>query len=185
MAQAALLWAAAALLLLGAAAGACVRCRLRGARREERRSERRTRLGNPQSFEVIRSRSVLATTRRLEQNKEWENSPVPRKSNEELGAARRVGSEARAESRYQNFLKEDQLHEEAAYVDPISWDYYNWMNPVSAHEKEEDSYSYQNVIVGARLSSSSVTDDTGDYENSTAIHIWTLQQDFEVSLKQI
>ncbi|XP_025905934.1 linker for activation of T-cells family member 2 [Nothoprocta perdicaria] len=177
MAQAEVLWAAASLMLLGAAVGVCVRCQLWASKREKQQSERRRELENQRSFEVIRSRSML-TTRRLEQNKASENSPVTRKSNEELGTTRRVGSEDRAESRYQNFLKEDQLHEEAAYIDPISWDYYNWMNPGSLHGgREEDSFSYQNVVVGACLGSSSVTDDAGDYENSTAIRIWTLQQE--------
>ncbi|XP_062448825.1 linker for activation of T-cells family member 2-like [Rhea pennata] len=334
MAQAELLWAAAWLMLLGAAVGVCVRCQLSASKREKKQSERSRRLENQQSFEVIRSRSMLATTRRLEQIKEAENLPVTRKNNEELNTACRIGSGHRAESRYQNFLKgkccnrttgmsvqgpkcwkellllkpgevalaqagsgagckgtpgrehimeglvlpreedpgdllwrmdpvrlntlllplsaggafrfspfgitgevmpgqphqqnhsalpvdrlwdsvgdlgllgtsaattavvfgawglklgmvpcpndrlfvlaEDCLQEDAAYVDPISFDYYNCVKFLTPpNEEEEDSYSYQNVIIGTSHSSDSVTDDTGDYENSAAIHIWKLQQ---------
>ncbi|XP_067165683.1 linker for activation of T-cells family member 2 [Apteryx mantelli] len=177
MAQAEVLWAAAWLMLLGAAVGVCVRCQLSATKREKQQSGRRSQLENQQRFEVIRSRSTLATTRRLEQTKEPENLPVTRKTNEELSTARRIGSGSRAESRYQNFLKEDCLQGDATYVDPISFDYYNCVKFLTPpNEKEEESSSYQNVIVGASHSSDLVTDDTGDYENSTTIHIWKLKQ---------
>ncbi|XP_064379508.1 linker for activation of T-cells family member 2 isoform X2 [Dromaius novaehollandiae] len=176
MAQVEVLWAAASLMLLGAAVGACVRCQLSAIKREKKQSERRSQLENQQRFEVIRAHSMLAT-RRLEQIKEPENLLVTRKTNEELSAASCVGSGSRAESRYQNFLKEDHLQGDATYVDPISLDYYNCVKfPMPPNEKEEDSYSYQNVIVGASHSFDLVTDDTGDYENSAAIHTWKLQQ---------
>uniref|UniRef100_A0A8C4UMF1 Uncharacterized protein n=1 Tax=Falco tinnunculus TaxID=100819 RepID=A0A8C4UMF1_FALTI len=72
-------------------------------------------------------------------------------------------------------LAEDYLQEDAAYVEPISLDYYNcasFFRP--PNEKEEDSHSYQNVVI--EVSHSSDSDDAVDYENSTAIHVWELQQ---------
>ncbi|XP_010133971.1 PREDICTED: linker for activation of T-cells family member 2, partial [Buceros rhinoceros silvestris] len=118
----------------------------------------------------------LATTRRLEQI-EPESLSIARKTTKGLGASCHTGYGSRTESRYQNFLTEDCLQGDAAYVEPISFDYYNcatFFTPPK--EKEEDSYSYQNVIIGASHSSNLATDDAADYENSTAIHTWKLQR---------
>ncbi|KAM6118598.1 linker for activation of T-cells family member 2 [Phoenicopterus ruber ruber] len=173
MAQLELLWAAAALMLLGAAVSLCVKCQLSATKREKQPSERRSQLESQQRFEVIRSHSTA--TRRLEQIKEPQNLSIARKTAEELGASRRAGYGSRTESRYQNFLTEDSLRGDATYMEPVPLDYYNcsWFF-TPPNEKEEDSYSYQNVIVEA--SHDPVTDDTLDYENSAAIHIWKLQQ---------
>ncbi|XP_075296271.1 linker for activation of T-cells family member 2 [Opisthocomus hoazin] len=176
MAQLELLWVAAALMLLGAAVSLCVKCQLSASKREKQPSERSRQLESQQRFEVIRSHSTVP--RRLEQIKEPENLSIERKTTEELGASRRAGYGSRTESRYQNFLTEDCLQGDAAYVEPISLDYYNcaWFF-TPPNEKEEDSHSYQNVIVGVPHSSDPVTDDAVDYENSTAIHVWKLQQE--------
>ncbi|XP_030328180.1 linker for activation of T-cells family member 2 isoform X2 [Strigops habroptila] len=123
MAQLELLWAAAALMLLGAAVSLCVKCQLSATKREKQLNERRSQLRSQQSFEVIRSHSAM--TRRLEQIKEPENLSIVRKTTKELGATRHAGYGSRAESRYRDFLTEDCLQGEAAYVEPISLDYYN------------------------------------------------------------
>ncbi|NXC43811.1 NTAL protein, partial [Penelope pileata] len=173
MAQPELLWAAAALMLLGVAVSACVRCQLYATKRGKKESEQRSQLEGQQRFEVIRSCSTV--TRRLELIKEPENLTITRKAPEELGTSWHVGIESRAEPRYQNFLTEDCLHEDAAYVEPIPVGCYSragFFSPPS--DKEEDSHSYQNVIVGAPCSSG--LDDAEDYENSTAIHVWKLEQ---------
>ncbi|XP_028942280.1 linker for activation of T-cells family member 2 [Antrostomus carolinensis] len=142
-----LLWAATALMLLGAAVSLCVKCHL------------------------------SAMTRRLEQIKEPENLSIVRKPTEELGASCHAGYGSRTESRYQNFLTEDCLRGDAAYVEPVSLDYYNCARFFTPpNEKEEDSHSYQNVIIGVSHSSDLVTDDAVDYENSAAIHVWNLQR---------
>ncbi|KAM6373120.1 linker for activation of T-cells family member 2 [Pluvialis apricaria] len=172
MAQLELLWAAAALMLLGAAVSLCVKCQLSGTKREKQPSERRSRLESQQRFEVIRSRST--TTQRLEQIKKTENLSIARKTTEEFGASHRAGYGSGTEPRYQNFLTEDCLRGDAAYVEPISLDYYNCVRFFTPpNEKEEDSHSYQNVLVG--VSHVSDLDDAVDYENSTAIHIWKVQ----------
>ncbi|XP_065709240.1 linker for activation of T-cells family member 2 isoform X2 [Patagioenas fasciata] len=174
MGQLELLWAAAALMmLLGAIVSLCVKCQLSATKREKQQSERRSQFESQQGFEVIRSYST--TTRRLEQIKEPENFSIARNITKELGASRHAGYGSRTESRYQNFLTEDCLRGDTAYVEPIALDYYNHARFFTPpNEKEEDSHSYQNVIIG--VSHSCDPDDSADYENSTAIHIWKLQQ---------
>ncbi|RLV95829.1 hypothetical protein DV515_00012791 [Chloebia gouldiae] len=87
------------------------------------------------------------------------------------------------EARYQNFLAENCLQEDTAYVEPISLDhYYNctrlFKPPCGRSpgkpEKDEDSYSYENVTIG--VSQGSDPDEAVDYENSMAILTWKLQQ---------
>ncbi|KAM9370657.1 linker for activation of T-cells family member 2 [Phaethornis superciliosus] len=117
MAQLELLWAAAALMLLGATISLCLKCQLSAHKREKQ----------------------LSTARRLDQVKEPENLSIARV--------------------------------------PISLDYYNctqYFTPPK--EKEEDSNSYQNIIIGVSQGSDLVTDDAEDYENCTVIHAWKLQQ---------
>ncbi|XP_074449939.1 linker for activation of T-cells family member 2 isoform X2 [Larus michahellis] len=173
MAQLELLWAAAALMLLGAAISLCVKCQLSASKREKQPSERRSPLESQQRFEVIRSHSTA--TRRLDQIKETANLSIARKTTEELGASRRAGYGSGTEPRYQNFLTEDCLRGDAAYVEPISLDYHNCVRFFTPpNEKEEDSHSYQNVIIGVSHGSDPVTDDAVDYENSPAIHTWKL-----------
>ncbi|XP_075627656.1 linker for activation of T-cells family member 2 [Balearica regulorum gibbericeps] len=175
MAQLELLWAAAALMVLGAVVSLCVRCQLSATKREKQLGERRSQLESQQSFEVIRSHST--TTRRPEQIKEPENLLIARKTTELLRASCHAGYGRRTEPRYQNFLTEDCLQGDAAYVEPLSLDYYNCARFFTPpHEKEEDSHSYQNVIIGASHGSDLVTDDSVDYENSAAVHVWKLQQ---------
>ncbi|XP_054066109.1 linker for activation of T-cells family member 2 isoform X3 [Rissa tridactyla] len=162
MAQLELLWAAAALMLLGAAISLCVKCQLSASKREKQPSERRSPLESQQRFEVIRSHSTA--TRRLDQIKETANLSIARKTTEELGASRHAGYE-------------DCLRGDAAYVEPISLDYHNCVRFFTPpNEKEEDSHSYQNVIIGVSHGSDPVTDDAVDYENSPAIHTWKLYQ---------
>ncbi|XP_066189265.1 LOW QUALITY PROTEIN: linker for activation of T-cells family member 2 [Sylvia atricapilla] len=177
------LWAAAALMLLGAAVSLCMRCQRSATERETQLSQRRSQLESQQRFAVIQPRT---TTRRLEQIKEPENLPIARKAIEELSASYHTGYGSRDESRYQNFLAENCL-QESAYVEPISLGlYYNCtgiFNPPQRRspEKDEDSYSYENVIIGAPQGSDPASDpgsdpdDAVDYENSMAIHTWKLQ----------
>ncbi|XP_009274725.1 PREDICTED: linker for activation of T-cells family member 2 [Aptenodytes forsteri] len=142
MAQLELLWAAAALMLLGATVSLCIKCQLSATKREKQSSERRS-----------------------------------QKTTKELGASCRAGYGCRTEFRYQNFLTEDCLRGDIAYVEPISLDYYNCAQFFTPpNEKEEDSHSYQNIITGVSHGSDPDTDDAADYENSVAIHIWKLQQ---------
>ncbi|KAM9526111.1 linker for activation of T-cells family member 2 [Guaruba guarouba] len=173
MVQMELLWAATALMLLGAAISFCVKCQRSATKREKQLNERRSQLRSRQSFEVIRSHSTM--TRRLEQLKEPENLSIVSKTTKELGASCHAGYGSRAESRYRDFLTEDCLQGDDTYVEPIPLGYYNsatFFTP--PNEKEEDSHSYQNIIIGA--SQGSDLDDAEDYENSAAIYTWQLHQ---------
>ncbi|XP_027546806.1 linker for activation of T-cells family member 2 isoform X1 [Neopelma chrysocephalum] len=176
MVQPELLGAAAALMLLGAAVSLCVKCQLSATKREMRLSEHRSQLESQQRFEVIRSHS--SATRRLEKTKGPENLSIARKTTEQLSASHHAGYGSRDESRYQNFLTEDYLQGDSDYVEPISLDYNNHARFFTRpKEKEEDSYSYENVIIGASRGSDPVTDEAADYENSEAMHTWKLQQE--------
>ncbi|XP_063198415.1 linker for activation of T-cells family member 2 isoform X4 [Chroicocephalus ridibundus] len=127
MAQLELLWAAAALMLLGAAISLCVKCQLSASKREKQPSERRSPLESQQRFEVIRSHSTA--TRRLDQIKETANLSIARKTTEELGASRRAGYE-------------DCLRGDAAYVEPISLDYHNCVRFFTP--PNDDAVDYEN-----------------------------------------
>ncbi|XP_023794860.1 linker for activation of T-cells family member 2 isoform X1 [Cyanistes caeruleus] len=178
------LWAAAALMMLGAAVSLCIRCRLSATKRETELNELRSQLESQRRFEVIRSHTTA--TRRLEKIKEPENLSIARKVTEELRASHHTGYGSRDESRYQNFLAGNCLQEDAAYVEPISLGYYyncpRFFDPLRGRspgkqaekDEDEDSYSYENVTIGA--SQGSDPDDAADYENSVAIHTWKLQQ---------
>uniref|UniRef100_A0A8C3IZD0 Uncharacterized protein n=1 Tax=Chrysemys picta bellii TaxID=8478 RepID=A0A8C3IZD0_CHRPI len=105
-------------------------------------------------FQVIRSYSIAVT--RQDEIKLPDNIPVTRKTNKRLQATD---------------IDEDNQELDAAYVNPIASDYFNcgmFLRP--ANEKEEDSCSYQNVVIGA--SNSAESDDVDDYENSASIKIW-------------
>ncbi|XP_043387302.1 linker for activation of T-cells family member 2 isoform X1 [Chelonia mydas] len=167
MSQVELLWAAASLMLLGALVSMCMKCQHSATKREKKLCKQRKLHENQQGFEVIRSYSIAVT--RQEQIKLPDNIPVTRKTSERLQASRIDGDSA--EPRYQNFRREDNQELDAAYVNPIATDYYNcgtFLKP--PNEKEEDSCSYQNVVIGA--SNSTESDDVEDYENSASIKIW-------------
>ncbi|XP_071431112.1 linker for activation of T-cells family member 2 [Pithys albifrons albifrons] len=183
MVQPELLGVAAALMLLGAVISLCVKCQLSATKREMQLREHRSQLESQQSFEVIRSH--FSVTQRVEKTEGLESVSVARKATEKkLSASHRSGYGSRNESRYQNFLTEDYLQENSIYVEPISLDYNNsarfFTRPQGrSPEKEEDSYSYENVIIGVSHGSDLVTDEAADYENSAAIHTWRLQQEEE------
>nr|XP_041576066.1 linker for activation of T-cells family member 2 isoform X1 [Taeniopygia guttata] len=138
-------------------------------------------LESQQRFEVIRSHT--AATRRLEKSKEPEKLSIASKANEELSASHHTGYGSRDQARYQNFLAENCLEEDTAYVEPMSLDhYYNctrlFKPPCGRSpgkpEKDEDSHSYENVTIG--VSQGSDPDEAVDYENSMTVLTWKLQQ---------
>ncbi|NWI80097.1 NTAL protein, partial [Dryoscopus gambensis] len=141
------LWAAAALMVLGVAVGLCLKCRLSATKRDIQLNERRSQLESQQRFEVVRSHTTA--TRRLEKIKEPENLSIARKATKELSASCHTGYGSTDESRYQNFLADNCLQEDAAYVEPISLDHYKCARFFTPpREKDEDSYSYENVTIG-------------------------------------
>ncbi|KAM7139942.1 linker for activation of T-cells family member 2 isoform 3-T4 [Macrochelys suwanniensis] len=151
MSQVELLWAAASLMLLGALVSMCVKCQRSATKREKKLCKQRKLHENQPGFEVIRSYSIAVT--RQDQIKLSDNIPVTRKTSERLQAT------------------EDNQELDAAYVNPIASDYYNCVTFLRPpNEKEEDSCSYQNIVIGA--SNSAESDDVEDYENSASIKTW-------------
>ncbi|XP_074869818.1 linker for activation of T-cells family member 2 [Carettochelys insculpta] len=145
----------------------CMKCQRSATQGGKKLSKQRTRYGNQQGFEVVRSCSIAVT--RDYQIKLPDNLPVTRKTSEQLQI--KGLNDDNAEPRYQNFMRDENQELETAYVSPIASDYYNcgkFLTPQS--EKEEDSFFYQNVVVGA--SNTPESDDTEDYENSAAIKTW-------------
>ncbi|XP_034608551.1 linker for activation of T-cells family member 2 isoform X1 [Trachemys scripta elegans] len=167
MSQVELFWAAASLMLLGALVSMCMKCQRSATKQEKKLCKQRTLHENQPGFQVIRSYSIAVT--RQDEIKLPDNIPVTRKTNKRLQATDIDGDNA--EPRYQNFMREDNQELDAAYVNPIASDYFNcrtFLRP--ANEKEEDSCSYQNVVIGT--SNSAESDDVDDYENSASIKIW-------------
>ncbi|XP_008569002.1 PREDICTED: linker for activation of T-cells family member 2 [Galeopterus variegatus] len=166
-----LLWPGLALLLLlGAAAGLCVRCSRPGAKRSEKIYEQRSLQESPQSFEVARTYSLvqqawpgrlvgmapdMATTRK---DKLLHFSP---------------SLEDSSSSRYQNFSKGSRHGSDAAYIDPIATDYYNcgWF-PKPRPEDDDDANSYENVLICKQTTSEAGNEESEDYQNSMSIRQW-------------
>ncbi|XP_060029506.1 linker for activation of T-cells family member 2 [Erinaceus europaeus] len=70
--------------------------------------------------------------------------------------------------RYQNFSKGSRLGSEAAYVDPIASEYYNWGCFHKPLEGDEDANSYENVLICSQSPESG--DD--DYQNALSVQQW-------------
>nr|XP_040133655.1 linker for activation of T-cells family member 2 isoform X4 [Ictidomys tridecemlineatus] len=81
--------------------------------------------------------------------------------------------------RYQNFSKGDGQDSDAAYIDPIAADYYNWGCSTKSPEDDDDATSYENVLIckpralesGCPCVPAGV-EETEDYQNSASIHQW-------------
>uniref|UniRef100_A0A8C2RLX9 Linker for activation of T cells family member 2 n=1 Tax=Capra hircus TaxID=9925 RepID=A0A8C2RLX9_CAPHI len=137
-----LLWPGAALLLLlGAAAGLCVRCSRPGAKKSEKIYEQRSLQENQQSFAVARTYTLVREA--------W---PGDTASNMELTRKDKLlrfspSLEDSSSPRYQYFSKGSRPRSEESYIDPTSTDYYNcdpFQKPV---EDDDDTNSYENVLI--------------------------------------
>ncbi|XP_021110033.1 linker for activation of T-cells family member 2 isoform X8 [Heterocephalus glaber] len=76
-----------------------------------------------------------------------------------------------ASPRYQNFSKGSR-RESDAYIDPIAADYYNWSCSWKPLQDEDDTNSYENVLVcqpRSRSAESAGREESGDYQNSASI----------------
>ncbi|XP_012584408.1 PREDICTED: linker for activation of T-cells family member 2 [Condylura cristata] len=166
-----LLWPGAVLLLLllllGAVASLCVRCSRPGVKKSEKIYEQRSPQENPQSFAVPGTYSLVS-------------QPCPRAL---MDAVPDVEPERKknllfspsledSESpRYQNFRKGSRLGSDAAYVDPIATDYYNWGRCQKAQKgDDDDDNSYENVLICKQSPDSD--EGSADYQNSSCIQQW-------------
>ncbi|XP_036743214.1 linker for activation of T-cells family member 2 isoform X2 [Manis pentadactyla] len=148
-----LLWPGAALLLLlGAAAGLCVRCSRPGAKKSEKIYEQRSLQENQQSFSVARTYSLVGQS--------WPAALVDTASDVTPRKDKLLrfspSTEDSASPRYQNFSKGSRHGSDAVYIDPITMDYYNWGQFQKPLEGDDDDNSYENVLLCKQKSPESV-----------------------------
>ncbi|XP_045399100.1 linker for activation of T-cells family member 2 isoform X2 [Lemur catta] len=162
-----LLWPGVALLLLGLAASLCVRCSRPGAKRSEKIYQQRSQQESRQSFAVAQTYSLVghpwpgplgdtacdvAHTRK---DKLLQFSP---------------GLEEPASPRYQNFSKGSRHGSDAGYIDPIAGHCYSWEQSPKPSEDDEDTNSYENVLICKPRASDN--EECEDYQNSASIRQW-------------
>ncbi|XP_049760762.1 linker for activation of T-cells family member 2 isoform X2 [Elephas maximus indicus] len=140
-----LLWTAVLLLLLlGVAASLCVRCSRPGMKKPEKIYEQRSLQENQQSFAVTRTYS---SARQAWPGSALDSAPDSAQTRKDKLLQFSPGVEGSASPRYQNFSKGSRQESDAAYIDPITVDYYNWEPFQKPLEEEDDSCSYQNVLI--------------------------------------
>ncbi|XP_059752646.1 linker for activation of T-cells family member 2 isoform X2 [Balaenoptera ricei] len=166
-----LLWPGAALLLLllGAAASLCVRCSRPGAKRSEKIYEQRSREENQQNFAVARTYTLVREA--------WPGPLVDTASN--AASARKdkllqfsPSLEDSSSSRYQNFSKGSRCRSDAAYIHPFATDYFDCGRFQKPPEDDDDTNSYENVLICEPKKTESGDDGSEDYQNSAYIRQW-------------
>ncbi|XP_028937572.1 linker for activation of T-cells family member 2 isoform X1 [Ornithorhynchus anatinus] len=115
-----------------------------------------------QSFTVMRAYSTVAALR--PGLMDTQEIPTGNRKGEELCTASAV--EDAAEPRYQNFRKKTGRESETSYVDPIASDYYNCEGlRQQPPDEDDDSNSYENVLICQGRSSDLGLEDLDDYQN--------------------
>lgn len=163
-----LLWPVSGLLLLllGATAWLCVHCSRPGVKRNEKIYEQRNRQENVQSSAAAQTYSLARQV--------WpgpQMDTAPNKSFERKNKMLFSHLEGPESPRYQNFYKGSNQEPDAAYVDPIPTNYYNW-GCFQKPSEDDDSNSYENVLVCKPSTPESGVEDFEDYQNSVSIHQW-------------
>lgn len=154
------------LLLLGTTAWLCVQCSRPGVKRNEKIYEQRNQQENEQSVASSQTYSLARPVRTGLQMDAASNKSFERKN--KLLFSHLEGPES---PRYQNFYKGSRRESDAAYVDPIPTDYYNWgcfQKPL----EDNDSNSYENVLICKPSTPESGTEESEDYQNSVSILQW-------------
>lgn len=165
-----LLWPGAALLLLlGVVASLCVRCSRPGAKQSEKIYEQRNLQENQQNFAVARAYS-LAGRAYPGPLMDTASDMAPARKDKLLQFSPSL--EDPESPRYQNFSKGSRRGSEAAYIDPISMDYYNWGQFPKPQEDDDDANSYENVLICKQQQPESGDEGSEDYQNSASIQQW-------------
>ncbi|XP_076417191.1 linker for activation of T-cells family member 2 isoform X1 [Peromyscus maniculatus bairdii] len=154
------------LLLLGATAWLCVRCSRPGAKRNEKIFEQRNQQENEQNFTVAQTYSLARPV--------WPGplmDTASDKSSERKNKLLFSDPEGPESLRYQNFYRGSRHEPDAAYVDPIPTDYYNWGRFQKSPE-DDDSNSYENVLICKPSTPDSGDEESEDYQNSISIREW-------------
>lgn len=166
-----LLWPGAALLLLllGTVASLCVHCSRPGVKRSEKIYEQRNLQENEQNFVVARTYSLAGQP--------WPGPLVD--TVYDMASARKdkllrfsPSLQDSASPRYQNFSKGSRHESEAAYIDPVAMEYYNWGRFQKPREDDEDANSYENVLICKQKQPESGDEGSEDYQNSASIQQW-------------
>ncbi|KAH0508659.1 Linker for activation of T-cells family member 2 [Microtus ochrogaster] len=142
------------LLLLGATAWLCARCSRPGVKRNEKIYEQRNQQENEQSFTLAQTyscESLLLPGFGL-------GLGLPKSRKNKLLFSHLEGLPSN-------------LHSVFLSRDPISTDYYNWGCPQKPPE-EDDSNSYENVLICKPSALDSGGEDAEDYQNSLSIREW-------------
>ncbi|KAK7829211.1 hypothetical protein U0070_012682 [Myodes glareolus] len=142
------------LLLLGATVWLCVRCSRPGKQENE------------QSFTLAQTYSLARPVWPGPLKDTALDKPSERKN--KLLFSHLEGPES---LRYQNFYKGSSHEPDTTYVDPISTDYYNWGCSQKPPE-EDDSNSYENVLICKPSAPDPGGEDAEDYQNSLSIREW-------------
>ncbi|KAM9725766.1 linker for activation of T-cells family member 2 isoform 2-T5 [Dama dama] len=186
-----LLWPGAALLLLlGAAAGLCVRCSRPGAKKSEKIYEQRSLQENQQSFAVARTYTLVReawpgdTASNMELTRPQSpssDSEGPTKEGCGLQTPRNPGGLLPAPSqprpplpcRKDKMLRfSPSLEDSSSPRDPTSTDYYNYDPFQKPAEDDDDTNSYENVLICKPKRMESGDEGSEDYQNSASIQQW-------------
>nr|XP_045364308.1 linker for activation of T-cells family member 2 isoform X2 [Camelus bactrianus] len=143
---------AALLLLLGLAAGLCARCSRPGAKKSEKIYEQRSLQENQQSFAVARTYTLVREA--------WPGTPVGTSS----------GAESARKDKLLRFSPS--LEDPSSPRDPITMDYYNWGQLQKPLEDDDDTNSYENVLICKQNKTESEDEGSEDYQNSASIRQW-------------
>lgn len=156
------------LLLLGVTAWLCVRCSHPGVKRNEKIYQQRNRQENDQSLAATQTYSLARQVWPGPQMDTASDKSFERKN--KLPFSHPEGPES---PRYQNFYKGSRQEPDAAYVDPIPTDYYNW-GRFQKPPEDDDSNSYENVLIckPSTPESESGVEESEDYQNSVSILQW-------------
>ncbi|XP_036682125.1 linker for activation of T-cells family member 2 isoform X3 [Balaenoptera musculus] len=149
-----LLWPGAALLLLllGAAASLCVRCSRPGAKRSEKIYEQRSREENQQNFAVARTYTLVREA--------WPGPLVDTASNA-------------ASARKDKLLQfSPSLEDSSSSRHPFATDYFDCGRFQKPPEDDDDTNSYENVLICEPKKTESGDDGSEDYQNSAYIRQW-------------
>ncbi|XP_054445693.1 linker for activation of T-cells family member 2 isoform X1 [Pteronotus mesoamericanus] len=161
-----LLWPGAALLLLlGAVASLCVRCSRSGAKQSEKICEQRNLQESQQNFAVARTYSLA----RPLMDVDFDLAPARKDKLLQFSPS----LDDSASPRYQNFRKGSRQGSDAAYIDPITMDYYLWGQfPKPQEADDDDANSYENVLICKQKQPDSDDEESEDYQNSASIQQW-------------
>ncbi|XP_054445694.1 linker for activation of T-cells family member 2 isoform X2 [Pteronotus mesoamericanus] len=160
-----LLWPGAALLLLlGAVASLCVRCSRSGAKQSEKICEQRNLQESQQNFAVARTYSLA----RPLMDVDFDLAPARKDKLLQFSPS----LDDSASPRYQNFRKGSRQGSDAAYIDPITMDYYLWGQFPKPQEDDDDANSYENVLICKQKQPDSDDEESEDYQNSASIQQW-------------